>query len=189
MQYDDAFTALLGAYPDAAIVSTCGHISRDLFNFDDRDGNFYLVGSMGMAGPVALGISIKQPRRTVIAIDGDGSAAMNLSGAASVAGSGHKILHVVLDNGQHGSTGGQHVAPSGHLAEVARGLGYFTVLDISTPEDLATLNDIERFPAFARIRVSPRETPIGPRVSSTPKELRDRFSNYLQTTTENTLGR
>src|SRR5262249_46168883 len=123
VQYEDAFRSLIDAHPDAAVVSTCGHISRDLFNFHDRRGTFYLVGSMGMAAPVALGVSILRPSTTVIAIDGDGSAAMNISGAASVAGSGNRILHVVLDNGQHGSTGGQRVSPSGDLASVARGLG------------------------------------------------------------------
>ncbi|WP_445337071.1 thiamine pyrophosphate-dependent enzyme [Clavibacter sp. CFBP 8614] len=180
MRYEDAFRALLDAHADAAVVATCGHISRDLFGFHDRGGNLYLVGSMGMAGPVALGVSIQLPSTTVIAIDGDGSAAMNLSGAASVAGSGNRILHVVLDNGQHGSTGGQRVSPSGDLAAVARGLGYRTVLDITTEDELAGIAGIARFPAFARIRVAPRSGPIGPRVSLAPRELRDRFAAHLR---------
>jgi sulfopyruvate decarboxylase subunit beta len=188
MRYEDAFRALLSAHPDAAVVATCGHISRDLFGFDDRPGSFYLVGSMGMAGPVALGVSIVLPSTTVIAIDGDGSATMNLSGAASVAGSGGRILHVVLDNGQHGSTGGQRVSPAGDLAAVARGLGYRTVLDVSTEEGLAGVAGIADFPAFARIRVAPRSEPIGPRVALSPRELRDRFAAHLRSDSRITGG-
>lgn len=179
MQYEDAFAAILGAFPDAAVVSTCGHISRDLFNFQDRPGNFYLVGSMGMAGPVALGISYSQPDQIVVAIDGDGSATMNMSGLGSVAASEGRILHVVLDNGQHGSTGGQRVAPMGSIAEVACGFGYRTVLTLDSEADLGRLAEVDLFPALVHVRIDPRRGSVGARVSYTPQELRDRFSSFL----------
>lgn len=183
MQYEDLFAGLIETFDDAVIVSTCGHISRDLFNHSDRPGNFYLVGSMGMAGPVALGISLIHPTKTVIAIDGDGSVAMNLSGLASIATAGNRILHVVLDNGQHGSTGGQAVAEVNRIDRVAADLGYKTVMAIddssaSIADQLAT---IDRFPAFAYVRVEPRASVVGERVRHTPHELRDRVTNYLAT--------
>lgn len=181
MQYEDFFDSLLATYEDAAIVSTCGHISRDLFNHTDRAGNFYLVGSMGMAGPVALGISLVKPSQMVIAIDGDGSAAMNLSGFASIATTGNRILHVVLDNGQHGSTGGQSVAAVRNLPRLATELGYRTSMSINdTTEGVGErLAAIHQFPAFVHVQVAPRVHGVGDRVRHTPQELRDRLMQYL----------
>lgn len=97
---------MLVRHPDALIVSTCGFTSRELFNAADRPENFYLVGSMGMSAPVALGLALARPERTVIALDGDGSLLMNLSVLPLVAASGTRLLHVVVDNGMHESTGG-----------------------------------------------------------------------------------
>ncbi|MFJ2605359.1 thiamine pyrophosphate-dependent enzyme [Streptomyces sp. NPDC091279] len=177
MQYEDVFRSVLTAFPSAAVISTCGHISRDLFNFEDRDGNFYLVGSMGMAAPVGVGVALADPGRLVVVLDGDGSLAMNTSGMLSVAAAGARLLHVVLDNGVHGSTGGQRTVKFENPASAALAFGYRRALTMATPDlDWASL---DAFPAFVHAKVQPRNAPVGRRVVQTPHELRERFTRFL----------
>ncbi|MDQ0424646.1 thiamine pyrophosphate-dependent enzyme [Cellulomonas iranensis] len=180
MQYRDVFAALGRALPDALYVSTCGYVSRDLFNAGDRPGTFYLVGSMGMAAPVATGIALALPGRTVVAIDGDGSFAMNLSGALTAAVAGARLVHVVLDNGRHQSTGGQRTVPVRDPLGLARSLGYRRTLSLDDPTRPLVL---DTFPAFVHARVDARDAPVGPRITLTPHQLRDRFAAHAAATT------
>ncbi|MEW1825296.1 thiamine pyrophosphate-dependent enzyme [Streptomyces sp. NPDC088196] len=180
MQYEDMFRSVLTAFPTAAVISTCGHISRDLFNFQDRDGNFYLVGSMGMAAPVGVGVALADPGRPVVVLDGDGSLAMNTGGMLSVGATGARLLHVALDNGVHGSTGGQRTVPFEDPVAAALAFGYRRALSVDTPDvDWAS---IDAFPAFVHAKVRPRSVPVGRRVVHTPDELRERFARFLSVT-------
>lgn len=175
MQYEDAFAALITAFPDAGVVSTCGHISRDLFNYHDRPGAFYMVGSMGLALPVAAGVAMCRPDMTVLALDGDGSFAMNVSAMLAAATVEGRLVHVVLDNGVHGSTGGQTaLRPSDPLA-LARAAGYRSVLRLEAGSPLPSILD---FPAFIYARVDPRQSAVGRRVTHHPHEIRDRFRDF-----------
>src|SRR5262249_38794025 len=62
--------------------------------------NFYMLGSMGLAVPIALGVAIAQPNRHVVALEGDGSLLMQLGCLATVAMLKPKNLTiVVMDNG------------------------------------------------------------------------------------------
>ncbi|MFJ6216122.1 thiamine pyrophosphate-dependent enzyme [Streptomyces sp. NPDC092296] len=177
MQYEDVFRSVLRAFPTAAVISTCGHISRDLFNHDDRDGNFYLVGSMGMAAPVAVGVAAARRDQLIVVFDGDGSFAMNTGGMLSVAASGAKILHVVLDNGVHGSTGGQRTMSFQDPVSAALAFGYRRAVLVDSPDH--DWSSLDTLPAFAWAKVEPRNAPVGGRVVHTPHELRDRFAQYL----------
>lgn len=96
-----------------AIVSTTGKISRELFAVQDRNGNFYMQGSMGHARAIALGIALNRPERRVVILDGDGAAIMHM-GTFSTVGyyAPSNILDIVLDNEAHGSTGNQATTSS-----------------------------------------------------------------------------
>lgn len=177
MQYEDVFRAALMEFPDAAVVSTCGHISRDLYNFDDRPGNFYLVGSMGMAAPVAAGIALADPNRTVVIFDGDGSFAMNPGGMLSVAAAGGRIVHIVLDNGVHGSTGGQVPIAFSDPMAAALAFGYHSAARVSG--DKFDWASVRQQPALVHVVVQPRAVPVGHRVRHSPQQLRDRFQQFL----------
>ncbi|WP_051815639.1 thiamine pyrophosphate-dependent enzyme [Glycomyces tenuis] len=72
----DAIRALLDRDRSALVVSTCGYITRDLYNLEDRPQHLYLVGTMGIAAPLGLGIAVAEPGRRVLVLDGDGSFAM-----------------------------------------------------------------------------------------------------------------
>jgi len=107
------------------VIATTGKPSRELFSVCDRDRNFYMQGSMGHAAALALGISLHQPRRKVVVLDGDGALLMHLGIASSI---GHhrprNLYHVVLDNESYESTGDQDTtSPTTDLCAVAKACG------------------------------------------------------------------
>lgn len=111
-----------------AILSTTGKCSRELYHLADRPGNFYQVGSMGCVGALGLGVA-RWSRRPVIVLDGDGALLMRL-GALTTVGvyAPRSLVHVLLDNGVHDSTGGQATAsPHVDLAAMAAASGYRAV--------------------------------------------------------------
>ena len=66
------------------IISANGLISRDLFETDDKDTNFYMIGSMGLASSIALGVALKNPGKRVYVFDGDGNILMNLGSLTTI---------------------------------------------------------------------------------------------------------
>jgi phosphonopyruvate decarboxylase len=125
-----ALATLTGLFPGALFVTTVGFISRELFALADRPENLYLQGAMGHAVSVAAGVATACPQRRVVAIDGDGSALMHL-GALSLVGHLHlaNLVHVILDNGVHESTGGQlSTAGTTAFTGVAAACGYRTTV-------------------------------------------------------------
>jgi phosphonopyruvate decarboxylase len=92
---------------DAAVISTTGKCSRELFQLSDREQHFYQVGSMGCASAIGLGVALYTSRR-VIVLDGDGAALMRLGNLATIgANAPGSFIHIIFDNGAHDSTGGQ----------------------------------------------------------------------------------
>src|SRR5215510_16496504 len=57
----------------------------DLYAAGHRPQNFYMLGSMGLAVPIALGVAMAQPQRGVIALEGDGSILMSLGCLSTIA--------------------------------------------------------------------------------------------------------
>ena len=95
----------IGNHP---IISANGFISRDLFEVCDKNSNFYMIGSMGLASSIGLGVALKNPRKSVFIFDGDGNILMNLGSLTTIASQKPKnLIHVVFDNSVHESTGGQ----------------------------------------------------------------------------------
>lgn len=122
----DLTTRVLGAAGDALLVAGIGNAGFDLFAAGDRPENFYMMGSMGLAVPIALGLALSQPDRPVIALEGEGSVLMNLGALATVGRERPENLTIVIwDNEQWQLTGGQQTATgsSCDLAVVARGCG------------------------------------------------------------------
>lgn len=116
----------LSAVPDeAAVIATTGKCGRELFTLADRDQHLYQVGSMGGASAMGLGVALNTARPVVV-LDGDGAALMKLGNLATVgARAPGNLVHVVLDNGVHDSTGGQAtVSASVDFARVALACGY-----------------------------------------------------------------
>lgn len=96
----------------AVVIATTGKTGRELYTVGDRARNFYVVGSMGCASAIGLGISLFTDRPVVV-LDGDGAALMKLGNMATIGRVRPKnFIHVLLDNGVHDSTGGQATASS-----------------------------------------------------------------------------
>ena len=90
------------------IISANGFLSRDLFDLFDKPSNFYMLGSMGLASSIGLGIAIKNPKKRIFVFDGDGNILMNLGSLTTIGSLKPKnLIHVVFDNNSHESTGGQ----------------------------------------------------------------------------------
>ena len=111
---------------EEAVIGGIGNANFDLWSSGQRAQNFYMLGSMGLTIPIALGVAIAQPKRHVIALEGDGSLLMQLGCLATVAMQAPKNLTIVVwDNGIYQITGGQLTASAAtaDLVTIARGSG------------------------------------------------------------------
>jgi thiamine pyrophosphate-dependent acetolactate synthase large subunit-like protein len=93
---------------EEAVIGGIGNTNFDLWASGQRPQNFYMLGSMGLAAPIALGVAIAQPRRRVFALEGDGSLLMQLGALGTIAAAQPKNLAlIIMDNGSYQITGGQ----------------------------------------------------------------------------------
>jgi phosphonopyruvate decarboxylase len=165
------------------IVSTTGHTSRALWALGDRPNQLYLVGAMGCASSVGLGLALERPDLRIVVIDGDGAAIMRLGALATIGGARpSNLVHVLLDNGLHESTGGQSTAARWtDLAAVAAACGYPNVVTVTDPSALA---DLVRQPSsgltFVHARIAPGHVGSLPRPTVAPHELTERFRHHVR---------
>ena len=111
---------------EEAVIGGIGNANFDLFAAGKRPQNFYMLGSMGLAAPIALGVALAQPKRRVFALEGDGSLLMQLGSLATIAMVNPSNLTIVVwDNGMYQITGHQKTATAeiADLVEMARGAG------------------------------------------------------------------
>ena len=96
---------------DEAVIGGIGNTNFDLFAAGHRPQNFYMLGSMGLACPIALGVALAQPERGVIALEGDGSILMALGCLTTIATvEAANLTIVIMDNGIYQITGWQPTA-------------------------------------------------------------------------------
>jgi len=168
---------------DEAVIGGIGNANFDLWASGQRPQNFYMLGSMGLAIPIALGVAIAQPRRHVIALEGDGSLLMQLGCLATVAERAPKNLTMVVwDNGIYQITGSQPTpgAAAADLVVIARGAG------IANSAWAADENDFDRLIASALKAGSPSlivaRIDSKPAIGATdrdPVQIRERFMRGL----------
>ena len=175
---------LIAGVPDsAAIVATTGKTGRELFTLADREQHLYQVGSMGCASAMGLGVALNTTRKVVV-VDGDGAALMKLGTLATIgAYAPGNLVHLLLDNGVHDSTGGQAtVSPHVDFAAVALACGYrqaascdsLAGFDAALREALAAEG-----PAFAHIRIAPGSLETLGRPTIPPHEVARRFKRFI----------
>ena len=175
---------LLDQVPDdAAIIATTGKTGRELFTLSDRRQQLYQVGSMGCAGAMGLGVALNV-KRPVIVIDGDGAALMKLGALATIGAYGpDNLVHLVLDNGVHDSTGGQDtVSPSVSFAAAAQACGYRASHLCDSLDGFAeALNEglAGAKPCLIHLRMAPGSlSPLG-RPTVAPSNVARRFRDFL----------
>src|SRR6266540_5114348 len=92
----DLTKRLTAKLDDEAVVAGIGNTNFDLWAAGRRPQNFYMLGSMGLALPIALGVALAQPQRRVIALEGDGSLLMQLGCLTTIAMLKPKNLLIVV---------------------------------------------------------------------------------------------
>jgi thiamine pyrophosphate-dependent acetolactate synthase large subunit-like protein len=166
---------------DALVVCANGHVGREAHRVRDQKGNFYMIGSMGMAPSIALGVALVSPSRRVVVLDGDGNVLMAMGTLARVAASRPKnLLHVCLDNGEYASTGGQRtISTVVKLEEVARAAGYVRAVRVRSVDEIGAAVELALAgdgPTFVLCEVAPGEPrDLAPRVSHEPPAIARRF--------------
>lgn len=192
LEREQAIEVVTGTLPSAAtVVSTTGHISRELYEQRERAGqsrasDFLTVGCMGHSSQIALGIALTKRDAPVVCLDGDGAALMHMGGLATIGTSdAENFVHVVLNNGVHGSVGGQPtVGFDISLTDVARACGYKTVRGPVTSEAdirnaVAELLQ-SKGPAFLEVHVKPGARADLGRPKETPAENKRLFTERLR---------
>ena len=184
MKGTEAFQELIPLIKDEPVVHANGFICRESFAQKDREANFYMIGSMGLASSIGLGVALCKPDKNVIIIDGDGNVLMAMGTLAMIAAEAPRnLIHVVIDNEVYESTGSQRSLSSKvQLEEVARSTGYKNVLRVEKKEEIKSaflkLKDSEG-PNFLLIKVEPGFDPATGRVTQTPEEITDRFMQAI----------
>jgi phosphonopyruvate decarboxylase len=168
---------------DAPLIHANGYMCRESFSLGDRPQNFYMIGSMGQASAIGLGLALARPRAPVVVADGDGNLLMNLGILAQVgAARPANFVHCVFDNEVYGSTGNQR-SPSGaiRLDRLAEAAGYRTVAAVTRADAVtAALRSALGAPGphFVLVKVTREEAEV-PRIPYPPAAIRDRFRASL----------
>lgn len=126
MRRIDAIKIIVEQLEDELVVSNIGDPSKELYHVGDRPENFYMLGSLGQASSISLGLALSQERR-VVCLDGDGSLLSNLGSLSTISNQNpDNLILVALDNGSYGTTGYQRSYTSGEtsLSKVAEACGF-----------------------------------------------------------------
>lgn len=169
------------AQQDTLVVCNLGFVSRELHAIADSPRNFYMLGSMGLASSIGLGLALGQSRRVTV-VDGDGSMLMNLGSLVTIAHHAPaNFWLVIIDNQAYASTGNQptYTAQMADLEAIARGAGNINVARV---QEIARLRQVFRGFAGTRALII-AETEAGnedaPIIPLTPIEIKNRFATML----------
>ena len=178
-----AMQALFELVTNQPVVICNGFPSREAYKLKDRPQNFYLMGAMGGAASLGLGLALAQPEKKIIVFDGDGNLLMGLSTLATIGALKPKnFIHVVFDNEVYGSTGNQpSYSRIVRLDQVAKSAGYASIERVWEREDIvyefkAMLNS--EGPSFLLIKVN-QQIEDADRVEVPPADLARRFRTAL----------
>ncbi|MGC2778906.1 MAG: thiamine pyrophosphate-dependent enzyme [Bradyrhizobium sp.] len=167
---------------EEAVIGGIGNTNFDLWAAGQRPQNFYMLGSMGLACPIALGVALAQPQRRVFALEGDGSLLMQLGCLTTIATRAPKNLAIiVMDNGIYQITGSQPT-PARHadIVAIAAGCGISASHWTADEEDFERLVDLAlqaAGPVLIAARIDDK-----PGVGATrrdPAQIRERFMQGL----------
>jgi phosphonopyruvate decarboxylase len=181
-----AIELILGALVgDEAIFASTGKTGRELFTVSDRANHFYVVGGMGTASAIGFGVAHALPRQPVVVIDGDGAALMKLGALATIGFyQPPNLLHIILDNEAHDSTGGQQTASgTARFARIAAAANYRSAFAADRPEEIREAVRLLRHrsgPSLLHVKIQPGSPAKLGRPTVPPHEVKERFSQFLR---------
>ena len=165
---------------DDRIIAANGFISRDLFSISDTKPAFYMIGSMGLASSIGLGIALKDPGRKVFVFDGDGNILMNLGSLTTIGSLKPKnLIHVIFDNSVHESTGSQPTNTNFvSIEKIAKTCNYNHTFTTKTKNDFEKiLRKIKKLngPIMIVVKIQKSNNKKSPRINYEPLEIKERF--------------
>jgi phosphonopyruvate decarboxylase len=170
---------------NTVFLATTGKTGRELYEIEDSENHLYMVGSMGCISSLGLGLALNKPQVKTVVLDGDGSLLMRLGNLPAI---GYyqpsNLLHILLDNGCHDSTGGQFtVSATANFVEIAAASGYAKSIHAHNLEELEKYyRDWSKNPAltFLRIKIAPGSKKELGRPKIKPHEVKNRLMDYLR---------
>lgn len=169
---------------DIGIVATTGKTGRELFTINDSKQFFYQVGSMGCASAIGLGIALNNKKK-IIVIDGDGAALMKMGNFTTIgANQPLNLIHILLDNNVHDSTGQQLTnASTVDFTSVAISCGYkisYLVNNLNGFERSLKESLKKKGPIFINVKIKPGSINNLGRPTVSPNKVAKRFQNFLK---------
>lgn len=168
---------------DHLVVCNIGLPSQEMHMIDDRETNFYMLGTMGLASSIGLGLALAQDKKVVV-IDGDGSVLTNLGTLPTIANNvADNYVLLIVDNGSYGSTGDQptYAGMKTSLTEVARACGCENVVECSgadTPAAVeAALAGDKMTIIVSKVKSGNVKVPV---ITRDPVSIRDRFMDAVK---------
>lgn len=167
---------------DTVVIASTGFTGRELYALADRPNHLYMVGSMGCASSLGLGLAMTRPDLRVFVVDGDGAALMRMGNLATVGTYGpSNFLHILLDNEAHDSTGAQAtVSGNVDFATVAAACGY---AHVARADDVAAIDRLASStpsgPSFLHLRIRTGTRPDLPRPALSPTEALARLRSHI----------
>ena len=177
MKRRDAIEKIIELIDDELIVCNIGFPSRELYDISDKEENFYMIGSMGLASSIGLGLALSKPERNIVVIDGDGALLMNLGALVTInACKPRNLTWIVINNGAYGSTGNQETyAKDLNLSQIASSVGLksykFEEIDLKKIIEDDKCNFIE-------FNCKPGNS-TAPIIEMTPEFIKERFMRII----------
>jgi phosphonopyruvate decarboxylase len=177
---------VINALKDSKTVqlATTGKTGRELFEIEDADNNLYMVGSMGCISSFGLGLALTQKNKNIVVIDGDGSLLMRMG---SLATNGYynppNMIHILLDNNTHDSTGGQStVSHNLNFVDIAASCGYTESLYVHSLEELEVI--LKKWKetkglTFLYMKISSNSKEQLSRPNIKPYEVKERLQRFI----------
>lgn len=177
----EAIKTIASQLKDELVICNIGFPSRELYSINDSPTHFYMLGSMGMASSIGLGLAMAQERKVVV-FDGDGSVLMNLGGLVTTFNQApSNLVLLVIDNECYGSTGSQCTyASTVDLGKIAKSVGFENNFKFLESEKI----DLEKVlksegPVFVHIKVKSGNADV-PIIDITPEEILGRFMEEVK---------
>ena len=168
-----------------AVIATTGKTGRELFTINDCENYFYQVGSMGCASAIALGVALNSKKK-IIVLDGDGALLMKMGNMSTIgANKPANLIHILLDNNVHDSTGQQLTnASTVEFANIAINCGYKKSFSIDNTNDFSKILDKSTNntsgPIFIHIKINKGSIKNLGRPTINPSKVAKRFKNFLK---------
>jgi len=159
------------------IISANGFMSRDLYETNEKKSNFYMIGSMGLASSIGLGIALKKPKKKIHVFDWDWNILINLGSLKP-----KNLIHFIFDNNSHESTGGQPCNSSQiELKKIGDAAKFKTYKITNANEIKKIMLKIKKDtgPILVMVKINNSKTK-SIRVDITPPNIKTRFMKSLK---------